>query len=88
MADVTLKRGNKVFKSREKKNIDICILNHGGIRAILPKGNVTTRTAFEIMPFENTMVVIALKGEQILELVDYFITRKTSTSTSWINIYN
>ncbi len=76
MADVTLQRGNTVFMAREKKNIDLCILNHGGIRAILPKGNVTTRTAFEIMPFENSLVVIALKGEQIFELVDYFIATK------------
>ena len=76
MADVTLQRGNTVFMAREKKNIDLCILNHGGIRAILPKGNVTTRTAFEIMPFENSLVVIALKGEQILEMVDYFIATK------------
>ena len=73
LADVTLQRGNALFLTREKKNIDLCILNHGGIRSILPKGNVTTRTAFEIMPFENSLVVIALKGEQIFELVDYFI---------------
>jgi 2',3'-cyclic-nucleotide 2'-phosphodiesterase (5'-nucleotidase family) len=76
MADVTLKRGNIVFNAREKKNIDICLLNHGGIRSILPKGNVTARTAFEIMPFENSLVVVVLKGEQILELVDYFIATK------------
>tara|TARA_R110002124_G_scaffold3003_5_gene20493 strand:- start:1448 stop:2227 length:780 start_codon:yes stop_codon:yes gene_type:complete len=76
MADVTLKRGNIVFKTRENKTIDICLLNNGGIRAILPLGSVTTRTAFQIMPFENTMVVIALKGEQILEMVDYFLTEK------------
>ncbi|MBC7439866.1 MAG: 5'-nucleotidase C-terminal domain-containing protein [Flavobacterium sp.] len=73
MADVTLQRGNMIFKAREKKDIDLCILNNGGIRAVLPKGNVTTRTAFDIMPFENSLVVIALKGEQILELVNYFI---------------
>lgn len=76
LADVTLMRGNLVFNAREKKNIDICLLNHGGIRSILPKGNVTARTAFEIMPFENSMVVIGLKGEQIFELVDYFIAEK------------
>ena len=76
MADVILKRGNVVFQAREKKNIDLCLLNHGGIRAILPKGNVTARTAYEIMPFENSLVVIALKGEQIFELVDYFIAAK------------
>jgi len=76
MADVTLKQGNKVFKIREKKEIDLCFLNHGGIRAILPKGNVTTRSAFEIMPFENNMVVLALKGEQILEMTAYIIKEK------------
>jgi 2',3'-cyclic-nucleotide 2'-phosphodiesterase (5'-nucleotidase family) len=76
LADVTLKAGNKVFQLREKKSVDICLLNSGGIRSILPKGNVTARTAFEIMPFENSLVVITLKGEQIQELVDYFIATK------------
>ena len=76
MADVTLMRGNLVFQAREKMNIDICLLNSGGIRSILPKGNVTARNAFEIMPFENSLVIIALKGEQILEMVDYFIAEK------------
>ncbi|MEO6174866.1 MAG: 5'-nucleotidase [Flavobacterium circumlabens] len=73
MADVCVERGNLVFKAREKKSIDLCLLNHGGIRAILPKGNVTSRTAFEIMPFENSMVVMALKGDQILEMCSYII---------------
>lgn len=76
MADVTLQRGNIIFIAREKKEINVCILNNGGIRAMLPKGNVTTRTAYEIMPFENSLVVIALKGEQIFELADYFIAAK------------
>ncbi len=74
LADVTLQRGKNLLMAREKKNIGLCILNHGGIRSILPKGNVTTRTAYEIMPFENSLVVIALKGEQVFELVNYFIT--------------
>lgn len=84
MADVTLSRGNLVFQSREKKNIDICLLNSGGIRSILPKGNVTARTAFEIMPFENSLVVIALKGDQIIEMVDFFIAEKKSHPLSGI----
>ena len=73
MADVTLQRGNLVFKTRKKKEINLCLLNNGGIRAMLPKGNVTTKTAYDIMPFENGLVVVALKGEQIFEMVDYFI---------------
>ena len=61
---------------REKKAIDICLLNHGGIRSIIPKGNVTARTAYEIMPFENSAIVIGLKGEQIIEIVNYIISEK------------
>ena len=76
MADVSLMRGNLVFKARENKKIDICLLNSGGIRSILPKGNITARNAFEIMPFENSMVVIVLKGEQISEMVDFLIADK------------
>ena len=76
MADVCVLRGNIVFNAREKKDIDLCLLNHGGIRAILPKGNVTTRSAFEIMPFENSLVVMALKGEQISEIAAYIIKEK------------
>ena len=76
MADICFESGNKFFLLREKKNLDLCLLNHGGIRSILPKGNVTTRTAFEIMPFENNLVVLALKGEQISEMVSYIIKEK------------
>ena len=76
LADITFEKSNKVFELREKKSIDICLMNHGGIRTIIPKGNVTARNAFEIMPFENTAVVVALKGDQILEIVNYIITEK------------
>ena len=75
-ADVTLQKCNPVFLKRENKSLDICLLNHGGIRSIIPKGDVTTRTAFEIMPFENSVVAIALKGSQVKEIADYIIKEK------------
>ena len=73
---VALASASKVFKLREKKTVNICLLNNGGIRAIINKGNVTTRTAFELMPFENNLVVVSLKGEQILEMVNYIIKER------------
>ena len=76
LADITFEKTNKVFQLREKKSIDICLLNHGGIRSIIPKGNVTARTAYEVMPFENSAIVIGLKAEQILEIVSYIISEK------------
>lgn len=73
MADACVARGNTILYAREKKKIDICILNHGGIRAALPKGDVTPRTAFQIMPFENSLVVIAMNGEVVMDMIRYFI---------------
>jgi 2',3'-cyclic-nucleotide 2'-phosphodiesterase (5'-nucleotidase family) len=76
ISDVTLEKANFVFNKRENKNVDICLLNHGGIRSILPKGNVTSRTAYEIMPFENSLFIVSLKGEQIKEIANFIIANK------------
>lgn len=76
LADITLKAGTKIFELRENKKIDICLLNHGGIRTLIPKGYVTARNAYEVMPFENSAIVVALKGEQILEIANYIVSEK------------
>jgi 2',3'-cyclic-nucleotide 2'-phosphodiesterase (5'-nucleotidase family) len=76
LADITLEKSNVVFESREKKTIDLCILNHGGIRSIIPKGNITTRVAYEVMPFENSAIVVELNGKQLIELARFIINEK------------
>ncbi|ESU20456.1 5'-nucleotidase/2',3'-cyclic phosphodiesterase-like hydrolase [Flavobacterium enshiense DK69] len=76
MADMTVEMVNPIFVSRENKNIDICLLNHGGIRAVLPKGDVTIRTAYEIMPFDNSVVIVELKGTEIREMANYILKEK------------
>ena len=75
-ADISMTYANKVFQKRYQKSIDILLLNHGGIRSILPKGNLTIRNAYQIAPFENYLFVVKLKGHQILELCNYFINEK------------
>ena len=76
LADITLEKSNPIFQSRTQKSIDICLLNHGGIRTLIPKGNVSARNAYEVMPFENSAVVIGLKAEQIIEIANYIISEK------------
>jgi 2',3'-cyclic-nucleotide 2'-phosphodiesterase (5'-nucleotidase family) len=62
------------------------LLNHGGIRSIISKGNVTTRTAFKVMPFENSIVVLDLKGEKVKELIEYLVRNKRAHPISKLNI--
>lgn len=86
-AKATFELSNPIFQKRENKNIDGCILNHGGIRAVIPKGNVTTRTAYEIMPFENSIIVVALKGSEILNLANYILKEKKPHPLYGITIF-
>jgi 2',3'-cyclic-nucleotide 2'-phosphodiesterase (5'-nucleotidase family) len=71
MADAIMELSNPIFKSRTGKNLDMVLLNHGGIRSVLSKGNITTRTAYSLMPFENSVIVVALKGTVIMEMTSY-----------------
>jgi 2',3'-cyclic-nucleotide 2'-phosphodiesterase (5'-nucleotidase family) len=86
MADAVYEESNPIFKSRTGNDIDIVLLNHGGIRSIIPKGNVTTKTAFEIMPFENSVVVVKLKGLQVQELIDYLVKAKRAHPISRLKL--
>lgn len=87
LANATLQLSTPVFEKREHKKIDICLLNHGGIRAIIPAGNVTTRTAFEIMPFENSVMIVGLTGAEIEDLANYIIKEKKPHPLAGIQIY-
>jgi 2',3'-cyclic-nucleotide 2'-phosphodiesterase (5'-nucleotidase family) len=52
------------------------LFNHGGIRASLPSGAITIRSGYEIMPFENELVLLELSGEQVMNLASYIATRE------------
>lgn len=77
MADICFKQGNPVFEKQKNQTIDFVLFNYGGIRAPIPKGNITARNAFEVMPFENELVIAELSGEKVKELLRYlFINKK------------
>lgn len=73
MADLAVKQGAPIFKTHTNKSIDFAMFNYGGIRAGIPAGAVTNKHAFELMPFENSLVVVELLPKKIEELVTYLI---------------
>ncbi len=59
--------------AKEKYNVpvDAAFLNHGGIRLTqLPAGNVTRGKIFELMPFDNLLILQKLKGDVIQQFLD------------------
>lgn len=87
MADAVFEQSSPIFKKRYNLDLDLVLLNHGGIRAPLPKGPIFTKTAFNIMPFENKVVVAQLKGNVVMELVDYLIKAKRAHPISGMTLH-
>ncbi|WP_299173853.1 5'-nucleotidase C-terminal domain-containing protein [uncultured Allomuricauda sp.] len=73
MADIVFAETSPLFKSTTGKDLDFVVLNRGGIRTIVSKGNVSARNAFEIMPFENYISVVELDGAAVRELIDFLV---------------
>ncbi len=71
VADLTLIKGNEHYQPGDGQKADFCLLNHGGLRTSLPKGDITRGKVFELMPFENELVVITLTGPKTAELFRY-----------------
>jgi len=86
MADILFQQAQPIFKLRTGHDIDIAMLNYGGIRNVISAGSVTARTAFEVMPFENYIVVLKLPGKAIREMVSYIIASNRPQPISGMKI--
>ena len=47
---------------------EVGLMNMGGIRNVLSEGNITVGNVFEILPFENALCVVKIKGNQLRKL--------------------
>jgi len=64
---------------REAASADIGIMNTGGIRAPIPSGPVTVADIYSTFPFDNTIVVVAMRGDDVRRLLD-FVARRLGKS--------
>ena len=65
IADILLTEARKYVA-----DVDMAITNIGGIRRPLYKGNITIGDVFEILPFDNSLLVLEYKGSDLLALAD------------------
>ena len=47
----------------------------GSVRTVIPAGDIQLRKVFELMPFENELVILWLKGDKLNELCQYFASK-------------
>jgi 2',3'-cyclic-nucleotide 2'-phosphodiesterase (5'-nucleotidase family) len=54
---------------REQTGADFAHMNQGGVRDIIPKGQLLERHIWNVMPFDNTVVVGTFKGRDLPPVV-------------------
>ena len=78
IADVLLDFANTIQPT------DFALTNIGGIRRDLYEGPITVSDIYEILPFDNTLVILGFTGKQIQQIAD-IIAQKGGASTSGIS---
>lgn len=58
----------KKLLGKDSAMLDVAIFNKGGLRNSLPKGNITIGNVFELMPFDNEVVLLKLSGPQFKDM--------------------
>lgn len=56
---------------REQSGADIAIVNGGGIRVSIPAGDVTLQHILSVHPFGNTLCVIEVSGQTLLDALEW-----------------
>ena len=72
LTDILLNESSKYAKDTTFANLDLSMLNFGGIRASMPKGDVTVGDLYRITPFDNYLTFILLKGSELEKALNRF----------------
>ncbi|MEN9570354.1 MAG: hypothetical protein RL172_1585 [Bacteroidota bacterium] len=72
LADAMLAMASEKYQQQ----VDASFVNYGGIRLpSLPAGDITRGKVFEMSPFDNIIVLLALKGEVLQTFLDHIAGR-------------
>jgi 2',3'-cyclic-nucleotide 2'-phosphodiesterase (5'-nucleotidase family) len=75
VSDACMAEGIKIYYPSDNKQIDFAFFNHGGLRRPLPSGNITRGDVFELMPFENELVVLTLDGVVVKKIFNFIASK-------------
>lgn len=72
LTDMLYNLGNHICNETMGKSADMSLLNFGGIRCDVTSGDITLGTLYSMLPFDNTIVIITLKGRELQKMFNRF----------------
>lgn len=86
LADYTFDGADVWTKTNLNKNVDAALINIGGIRTTIGKGDILLKNIFEVMPFENEVIIVKMKGSDVQGLFDYYAKTQVNNPVSHLYI--
>jgi len=79
VVDIPIGRADRELRGREIRELiedamlasvdgELAYMNNGGVRDVLPRGELLARQVWNVMPFDNTLVTLNLTGAEMLRL--------------------
>lgn len=62
-------------KRSDVPRADMAIFNNGGLRTSIPADSVRVNDIYELMPFENALVLVKMPGDSLLKIAPYLLER-------------
>ena len=59
---------------REVLNVDVALINGGGIRADLPQGKITYNHLLSVFPFNNKACTATMTGQQLVDALEFSVS--------------
>ena len=79
VADVVFESGFKYGIDNENVSLEkwntLCLINFGGLRAPINEGDISIRHIYELMPFDNEIVIVSLSPSQVIEMLNYLFAK-------------
>ncbi|MBR5907648.1 MAG: 5'-nucleotidase C-terminal domain-containing protein [Bacteroidales bacterium] len=63
---------SRIIKFPDSLKVDFSLMNFGGMRTEMPKGNVSKYDILSIFPFDNYLTYVQLNGRKLKELIEFF----------------
>lgn len=86
LADYTFDGAEEWAKKNLSKDVDAALINIGGIRTSIGKGDILLKSVFEVMPFENEVIIVKMKGSDLQGLFDYYAKTQVNNPVSHLYI--
>ena len=68
ITDLCLYSIRKNINDLDSNEYMFCILNNGGLRTSLPIGKISRGKIYEIMPFDNELVIVKITPDKMKKL--------------------